>query len=198
MAFPDLHAEPGWIEQLTKGGLQDWTTEGEEKGDPDGWALGGTRPAKMTLNLPVGDQFKVWLEFKLSGGGATPPMVNLAMPGSTSTVPLPYHTAGGWMNVVIVCQRDQGRGHTLMARYVVEGAARGSVVLSSGVERLDSIGFSVPAGATMTLRRVRLQNSPRIAAPDSSDVLTPLLLLGGVLAAVMATGWWLNRRPGRI
>jgi hypothetical protein len=197
--FPDFHAEPGWIDQLTKGGLQDWTTDGEEKGDSAGWMLGGKGPARMTLNLPLADEFKVWLEFKFNGAGVDRPVVEVSMPGRTSTPPLPFNTAGEWMNVVLICQRGPGgRGHVLTAHYALEHSPRGNVILSSGGDRLDSIGFSIPAGATMTLRRVRFQNSPHSAGPDRSDLVMPLLLLGGALIAVMAAGWWLNRRPRQL
>lgn len=181
--------EPALIEQFDGKKLQGWEIDGESKIENGALVIGGKAEARLRLKEPLGSEFKVILEYKYAGPefsvqfkAGQPPDQNL------------FHQTLNWTEVVMTRERF-GASLGLPVNYKLRqlgGPLTGSGSLSAPSGQLPALELIVPAGATLTIRRLALQTTP--PGEGGGGLWAALIVLALVLGGIVALGWFLKRR----
>jgi len=182
--------EPALIEQFDGKKLQGWEIDGESKIESGALVIGGKAEARLRLKEALGTGFKVNLEYKYAGPAPFSWQFEAGQPPNRNF----FHDAPTWTEVVMTRQ-DAGALFALPVKYVLRelnGPLTGRGSLSARAGRLPTMELIVPAGATLTIRRIALATTP----PGEGDGRwwIPLTILALILAGVVGVGWFLKRR----
>jgi hypothetical protein len=192
---PGSGKEPGWIEQFDGTKLDGWGWEGESSIVDKTLVLGGAKPTGLWLKTPLGERFKLRLEYKWDG--AASPRLSYGSAGSFggrrpfSDGNLPSR-AGSWM-----AYRIEGQPVPEAGGYRVEHSHEGGGGSGThgGVTEINFLEIHIPAGTTLSIRRVQLQTDrPPDSAEEGGSLVIPLLVLSSIIFGVIAWGWYRNRR----
>src|SRR5262245_65449985 len=189
-AFQEADGDAAWVEHFDGVTLQGWQPEGDVTIKDGALVVGGARGGKFRLKVPLGDRFKVLLECRYDGPST--PLIRFEtrtfMSGGISVSSL-HGPGAAWMDLLLVGQDHDGQ-FTLTEYYRTgdKGPASGGGYGGRGTA---SLSIEVPAGTTMTIRRLRVQTTP------PAGLGGVFLALGGLAAALTLLailGWWLRRR----
>jgi hypothetical protein len=195
----DLGAQPNMpelpfpqVEQFSvkDGALRGWAvTQGASNPGPEGISLGGKDATKVELTTPLGEQWRLEVEYKIASVGGSPMLQWDA--GRSWQLP---QAGDRWVQLTITCNSRGGwsRSYWLNYSHQSDGSS-GSGGLAGGSGQVRSLAINVPAGSTMVIRRLALQTSPPVVK-DTSGLYIGIGVLVGCIFAVMAFGWFLNRR----
>ncbi len=191
--FEDAEKEAAWGELFDGATIDNLQIDGVFSIKDGVLILGGARQTKLQLKAPLGDQFKLVLECRFDG--PAPPSTRLAtrsfLAHGESGMSMPG-TSGQWQELLYIRKKDEAQDRFMMEalhRKVGDKAVSGGGQF--GGSGIPSLSWDVPAGTTLTIRKIRLQTTP---LPGSSGLYMALIVLTLVLVAVAALGWFLNRR----
>ena len=189
-AFQQADGEAAWIEHFDGVTLKGWKTSGDVTIKDGLLLVGGAGKGKLELKVPLGEQFKILMECRYDG--PTRPMLLIETRGffsggmSASTLHGPWDV---WMELLVVGNTRDGQVTiTEYFRIAEKGPASGGDYGGSGTP---SVSIEVPAGVTMTIKRIRVQTT------QPAGLGGVFLVLGGLMAALTllaALGWYLRRR----
>ena len=182
--------EPALIEQFDGKKLQGWEIDGESKIENGALVIGGKAEARLRLKEALGSGFKVILEYKYAGPAAFSWQFEAGLPPNRNF----FHDMPTWTEVVMMRQ-DAGAFFALPVKYELRernGPLTGNGSLSAPAGRLPTMELIVPAGATLTIRRLALMTTP--PGEGGGGWWVPLTILAVILAGVVALGWFLKRR----
>ena len=154
--------------------------------------VGGARPRRLRLKAPLGDQFKLLIECRFDGPVAPSLVLALQSFGARgeSTYPIRGATAGEWQELLYI-RKDAGRGKfaidTLTRKADDKTVRSAGQIGGSGTV---SLSWEVPAGTTLTIKRIRLQTT----TSSNNGLFIALGILALIILMVVAVGWFLNRR----
>jgi hypothetical protein len=191
--FEDVEKETAWTELFDGATTNNLQIDGDFSLNDGVLVLGGARQTRLQIKAPLGDQFKLLLECRFDGPAT--PSVRLATrsflaQGESGTSMV--GTSGEWQEMLYVRKKDPGRGTFAMdtlSRKVADKAIQSAGGM--GGSGTPTLSWDVPAGTTLTIRKMRLQTTP---PPSSSGLYIALIVLTLVILAVAGLGWFLNRR----
>jgi hypothetical protein len=191
--FADADKETDWIELFDGATIKDLQIDGVFNIKDGALELGGARQTRLRIKAPVGDQFKVLIECRFDG--PVTPSLRLAIrslmaKGESGTSMA--GTAGQWQEVLYIRKEVAGQGRFAMdtlCRKVSDKAIQSAGQI--GGTGTPTLSWEVPAGTTLTIRRMRLQTT---APPTSSGLYGALIVLTLVILGIAGLGWFLNRR----
>ena len=185
-----LAQAPAWSEQFIGKTLQGWEIDGDTKIEDGVLIVGGKIETKLRCVVPLGNRFELRLECMYSGFQR--PQLHF----ETSAPFWQRELTGApraWGEFIVKRTRtDLGFGHQMVQSFrhlEVTGHHTSTVPPGSGDIR--ELAFIIPAGQTMSIRRIALQTTP--AGADPGGLWAPLLVLVLVLLGIMTLGWFLNR-----
>jgi hypothetical protein len=181
---------PVLVEQFDGKELHGWKIDGESKIEGGAVIIGGKAESRMHLAEPLGDQFKVILEYKYAG---LPPFSWQFKSGEPPNRNF-FHDAPIWTELVMTRERA-GALFALPAKYTIRqlgGSLTGSGSLSAPSGPIPTFELIVPAGATLTIRRIALQTTP--PGEGGGGLWAALIVLTLVLGGIVALGWFFKRR----
>lgn len=193
-AFADADKNIAWREDWDGAAetLQHWQVSGGMQVKDGLLVLDGPRQTVLKTKTPLGNRFKILVECRTSGALKFMVQTRELFSGGSSSTQFDI-TPGAWGEILLVGQPDQRGAASVNAYFRIlsdkktfnfsqYGTGQGSPTLS----------LEVPPGGSLEVRRIRVQSE---APPENSGTLfVPLIVLGGVLAGIMALGWFLNRR----
>jgi hypothetical protein len=156
--------------------------------------LGGGRQTRLQIKTPLGDEFKLLLECRFDGPAA--PSVRLAtrsfLAQGESGMSM-VGTSAEWQEMLYIRKKDPGRGTFAMdtlTRKVADKAIQSAGGI--GGSGTPTLSWDVPAGTTLTIRKMRLQTNAPVNS--SGGLYGALIVLTLVILGIAGLGWFLNRR----
>ncbi len=192
VAQPDDHGpEPPLTEHLVEGKLIDWQIEGDIVSDKHSITIGGKSPAKLRLLKRMGDQFYLRLEYQFTG----PPPTLVWHTNQTRSWSLVSPGPNRWAEFTTRGAQGTWRSGSQwrQATRAMDGGFSSTGGLYVGAGPLREFNIVVPANSTLTLRRLALYTTP-VVERSPYGLTAAIAVLVGVLAGIMALGWFLNRR----
>lgn len=189
-AFQQADAEATWGEHFDGATLKGWQPGGEVTIKDGLLVVGGARKGTLHLKVPLGEQFKILMECRYEG--PTPPYLELETRGFLSggkTASTLHGPRAVWMDLLLVGTTRDGR--VTMTEYYRTRDKEPTGAFTYGGLGAPSVRLEVPAGVTLTIRKIRLQTAP------PAGLGRVFMALGGLMAALTllaVIGWFLRRR----
>jgi len=190
--FALVDQEADWIELFDGATIKDLQIDGVFTIKDGTLELGGGGQTRLQIKAPLGEQFKVLIECRFDGPAM--PSLRLATRGFLSKGESGMSmggTAGQWQEVLYVRRKADPSKFLLntLSRNVGDKAVQGGGQM--GGDGTPTLAWEVPAGTTLTIRRMRLQTT---APQTSAGVYGALIVLTLVILSIACLGWFLNRR----
>jgi hypothetical protein len=192
--FEDVEKEAAWTDVFDGATIDNLQIGGVFSIKDGVLILGGGRQTRLQIKTPLGDEFKLLLECRFDGPAK--PSVRLATrsflahgeSGMSMT-----GTAGEWQELLYIRKKDVGRGTFAMdtlSRKVGDKAIQSAGGI--GGSGTPTLSWEVPAGTTLTIRKMRLQTNAPVNS--SGGLYGALIVLTLVILGIAGLGWFLNRR----
>ncbi len=197
----------GWVRAFDGGDLSGLVIEGDAKVTDGVLVIGGAKPARLSLNRDLGDDFEIRIIYRTEPPGQLMFRANWSRMGGSSsmgtTVPEPPAAQGAapeWRELRCACHKGAPRRPYDIR---LESWRDGKVAASPGPIYGGSDGdapevwFEVPAGTTLFVRGVAVHPDPTAGSFWRSPWAFGVILL--VVLVVLAAGvlllvWRMSRR----
>ena len=188
----DAKTDPQMAELFDGKQLVGWEVDGEHTIKDGTLIIGGKAAAKLWPKTPMGNKFKLLLEAEYHGER---PQWIVQIHGSAAPIAKVWMmSADQFHEIVVINDLDSASWKHEVRVSNIGPTNQGAGFAGIGLGGVVGLEIGVPAGARLSIRRLRWYNAAPPPEPTSTGLWVAMTVLGLVVVGIMALGWFINRK----